>query len=298
MRGHDPLSLRQIAVFVALIDERSFTRAAKSLGLSQSTVSGHVADLERRLGVRLVERERGGVRPTAAGSALIRPARDMLQAERNARMALHELSGLMQGDLRVGASTIPASYLLPRLLAKFHEEHPDIRLTVETGDSAQIIARVRDADLEVGIVGKKPDDASVNAMAVADDRLVLVVAADSSVKSRVDAMDLLSMPLVTREKGSGTREASMSALRSLLSDKTGDLSESCQVGSTEAQCAAVAAGLGAALISSLAAKADVERGVLREVRVKGLDVRRTFYVVTRPDEYLSPAGRAFRAILG
>ena len=67
MRERDPLSLRQIAVFVALIDQRSFTKAAKSLGLSQSTVSGHVADLESRLGVRLVDRERGGIRPTSAG---------------------------------------------------------------------------------------------------------------------------------------------------------------------------------------------------------------------------------------
>ena len=70
MPDHDPLSLKQLAVFVALVEERSFTRAARVLGLSQSTVSGHIADLEKRLGLRLVERERSGVEPSFGGRAL------------------------------------------------------------------------------------------------------------------------------------------------------------------------------------------------------------------------------------
>src|SRR5262245_23058217 len=110
MSVNDPLSIRQLEVFVALVEQGSFTKAARHLELSQSTVSGHMADLERRLGIRLVERDRNGVQPTAGGRALLLPARQALQAERGARMAVQELSGLLRGTLVVGGSTIPASY--------------------------------------------------------------------------------------------------------------------------------------------------------------------------------------------
>ncbi len=295
MRERDPLSLRQIAVFVALIDQRSFTKAAQSLGLSQSTVSGHIADLEQRLGARLVERERGGVRPTSAGSALIRPAREMLQAERNARMAIDEHAGLIHGELRIGASTIPASYILPELLGRFHESHANIRLTVETGDSGEITERVQNADLEIGVVGFAPNHAAVHAHAVARDRLVLVVGGNHPLKkSRIDATELAELEFVMREKGSGTRAAAQQALNELLGDAAGALRVRCHVGSTEAQRAAVRAGLGAALISSLAASNDVAQKSIREIKVKGLDVTREFFLITRADNHLSPAARALR----
>ena len=144
MAATDPLSIRQLEVFVALVEKESFTRAAQHLQLSQSTVSGHVADLERRLGVRLVERERSGVRTTAAGDALLRPAREVLQAERNARMSVEELSGLLKGSLVVGGSTIPASYLLPEIFARFHGEHPGVALRMLTGDSREIVDELVD----------------------------------------------------------------------------------------------------------------------------------------------------------
>ena len=138
----EPLSIRQLEVFLALVEQGSFTRAARHLGLSQSTVSGHVADLERRLGARVVERARSGVRPTAAGTALLGPARQTLAAERSSRQAVEELTGLLGGRLVVGGSTIPATYLLPPIFASFHAAHPGVGLRVVTGDSRDILDRV------------------------------------------------------------------------------------------------------------------------------------------------------------
>ena len=114
MHDEDPLSIRQIQVFVALTEQGSFTKAARYLRLSQSTVSGHISDLERRIGLRLVERDRSGVRPTDAGRMLLRPAREVLRSERSARMAMEELSGLLRGLLVVGGST-----LIMALLGRF-----------------------------------------------------------------------------------------------------------------------------------------------------------------------------------
>jgi len=295
----DPLSIRQLEVFVALVEQGSFTRAARHLELSQSTVSGHVADLERRLGVRLVERDRSGVRTTAPGKALLRPAREVLQAERNARMAVQELAGLLRGSLVVGGSTIPASYLLPAIFGRFHAEHPGVSLRLVTGDSQQVLERVRTADVEVGIVGARPNDNGLLASKIGEDVLTLILAPDHPLadRSTLPVTEFLELSLVMREPGSGTRAATEAALKKLIGDEAAhELVIACEVGSTEAQKAAVRAGLGVAFVSSLAVADELAHGTLKTARLKGFDVRREFFLVTRPDEFLSPAARAFRDV--
>ncbi len=299
MSVNDPLSIRQLEVFVALVEQGSFTKAARHLELSQSTVSGHMADLERRLGVRLVERDRNGVQPTAGGRALLLPARQALQAERGARMAVQELSGLLKGTLVVGGSTIPASYLLPGLFGRFHREHPGVSLRLVTGDSREILERLRHAELEVGMVGAAPDGGELKSTKVGEDSLTLVVAPDHPLAGRtsVQGSDLLQYAFVMREEGSGTRAATMQALRKLLgADASGKLAIACEVGSAEAQKAGVRAGLGIAFVSSLAIRDEIAHRTLATLRVKGFDVRRTFHLVSRPEDLLSPAAKAFRDI--
>jgi DNA-binding transcriptional LysR family regulator len=300
MSVNDPLSIRQLEVFVSLVEQGSFTKAARHLELSQSTVSGHMADLERRLGIRLVERDRNGVRPTAGGRALLVPARQALQAERGARMAVQEMSGLLRGSLVVGGSTIPASYLLPELFGRFHRDHPGVALRLVTGDSREILARVRDASIEVGLVGAAPDGSDLKSSKVGEDSLTLVVAPAHPFAQRtsVSGTDLLQHPFVMREEGSGTRAATMQALRRLIGpEPLGKLSVACEVGSAEAQKAGVRAGLGVALVSSFAIRDEIAHGTLVTVKVKGLDVRRGFHLVSRAEELLSPAAKTFREIV-
>ena len=286
----DPLSIRQLEVFVALIEHRSFTRAAHNLGLSQSTVSGHIADLERRLGVLLVERDRGGVRTTAAGEALLRPARDVLRAEQTARRAVQQLSGLVEGSLVVGGSTIPAGYLLPEMLARFHESHPGISLRLAAGDSGQILERLRTADLEVGVVGVAPDRAEFDAFPVGEDNLLLVVAPTHPLAKakQISVQQLRNHPLVRREEGSGTR----AAVERALGDPAG-LPVALEMGSTESLRAAVRAGIGPGFLSDLAVADDLAARKLVRVGLRGFEVRREFHLVSRKETLLSPAARAF-----
>jgi len=293
---NEPISIRHMEVFVALIEEGSFTRAARAMELSQSTVSGHIADLERRLGVRLVERDRSGVRPTAAGHALLLPAREVLRAERNARMAVQELSGLLRGTLIVGGSTIPASYVLPEMFARFHAQHDKVALRLVTGDSAEILALVRGAQVELGIVGARPESEDVEAAEVGGDELALVFATDHPFASResVTVDEVLDEPAEMREAGSGTRAATEAALRSIAPDASRRLNVACEVGTAQAQKAAVRAGLGVAFVSSLAVRDDLAARRLATTAVRGFKVARAFYLVNRPDELLSPAARAFR----
>ncbi len=300
-RSEEPLSIRQLEAFVALVDQGSFTRAARHLELSQSTVSGHIADLERRLGVRVVDRDRQGVKPTAAGQALLRAARETLRAERSARAVITELTGLLQGSLVVGASTIPASYLMPRLLARFGKRHPGVSLRLVTADSREILERIRSGELELGAVGLRPEDGSLRDHALGEDRLVLVVAPDHELARRksVPVEELLRHSFVMREEGSGTRAATLAGLAAALGAKSAPkLQAVLEVGSAEAIKAAVREGLGAALVSDLSVRDEVEHGTLAILKVKGFDVRRQFHLLARGEEALSPAARAFFAESG
>lgn len=293
MTQDDPLSIRQLQVFVALTEQRSFTKAARHLRLSQSTVSGHMSDLERRLGVRLVERERSGVRPTEAGKVLLRPAKEVLRAERSARQAVEELSGLLRGVLVVGGSTIPSSYILPAIFARFRAAHPGVALQLVTGDSREVVDRVLNADVEIGVVGAPSGESDLLEEKIAEDRLALILPAGHALAGRktVSIASLLEHPLVMREEGSGTRAATEKALRACGS---GEWSVACEVGSTEAVKAAVRCGLGAAFVSSLAVAEEVAAGALATVTVRGFDVPRSFYLVSRQEAFLSPAALAFR----
>jgi DNA-binding transcriptional LysR family regulator len=295
----EPLSIRQLEVFVALVDHGSFTRAARHLGLSQSTVSGHVADLERRLGARVVERGRRQVHATAAGEALLAPARETLKAERTTRMAVQELTGLLRGHLVLGGSTIPATYLLPGLLARFHALHPEISLRLVTGDSREILERILASDVEMGVVGVPAEGAGLVSWKIAQDRLVLVLPPGHPWRSRpfVPAVEVAQAPLVLREEGSGTREAALALLaRAGAAVPPSRLRVVCEVGSTEAIKAAVRAGLGVAMVSDLAVRDEIASGSLATVAVPGFDRPRPLSLVARKDAWLGPAARAFQAV--
>lgn len=293
MAHTDPLSIRQLEVFVALVEQGSFTKAARYLGLSQSTVSGHIADLERRLGMRLVGRERSGVTPTGAGDVLLKPARDALRAERNARMAAAELSGLLQGSLIVGGSTIPAVYLLPKLLKGFREAHPGVSATLMTGDSSEILEFVQNGDVDVGVIGNRPQVRNLQVARIGGDELVLILPPEHPLAGRrgLGPKQVLEHPMVIREEGSGTRRAMLEALQ--VRSVADQVDVACRVGSTEAVKAAVRAGLGISFVSNLAIEDEVRAGVLAVAPVKGLSVKRGFWLLARDEDSVSPAGRAF-----
>lgn len=297
MTASEPLSTRQLQVLVALVDLGSFTKAAAHLGLGQSTVSGHVADLERRLGGRLLERDRSGVRPTPLGEAVLRPARDALRAERAVRRSAADQSGLFAGRLAVGGSTIPAVYLLPAHLARFRRQHPEVTLRLLTGDSREIVEGVLAGDVDVGVVGVRPVGKGLWSAPLEEDELVLVCAPSHpfAKRSRVSVQQTMLEPIVLRERGSGTRAAMLEAFRGI--DAKYQLDTVLEVGSTEAVKAAVRAGLGVSFVSRLAVRDELADERLCQVKVSGFHVPRTFWVVTRTESRLGPATRAFRAAL-
>ena len=131
MKSRPDFSLRQIEVFCQVAEQRSFSKAANAVFLSQPTVSEHMAALERTVGNRLFDRVRGAVSLTRAGQVFYEHAKKMLAMQRDAVRALDDLKGAVRGQLDLGGSTIPGTYVLPGLIRSFREIHPDVKVTIQ-----------------------------------------------------------------------------------------------------------------------------------------------------------------------
>jgi len=169
------MNLRQIELFVAIAETGSFSRGAEAVSLTQSTVSQHVSALEAELDTVLFDRMGRGVLLTVAGELFLQHAR-LILAERDALLrSMAGLRGLEGAQLTVGASNIPANYLIPPILQRLRELHPGISLTMITGDTSYILDRRERAEVELAVVGSRGTGKAVAFRPLVRDPLVLVV---------------------------------------------------------------------------------------------------------------------------
>jgi DNA-binding transcriptional LysR family regulator len=147
------MTFRQFEVFLAVAGERSFSRAAKKIHSSQPTLSEHVAELERELGKKLFFRRSREVTLTEAGRVFEEYAGRVVSAVEGARQAIAELDGLSHGSLLIGASTTPGLYVMPEIIAAFRARYPRIELKLQIANSQIIEERVKERELDLGIVG-------------------------------------------------------------------------------------------------------------------------------------------------
>jgi DNA-binding transcriptional LysR family regulator len=288
------MDLRRLEVFVKVAELGSFSRAAEALSLTQPTVSEHVRALEDDVGVQLLDRLGRGATPTPAGELLLTYARRVLVLMREARQALDRFQGRMSGELVVGGSTIPGEYVLPALIGQFRAKYPDISISLRIGSSRQVSEWVEEGRVEVAVVGARPASRALAARELMADEMVMVVPADHpwAARTSVTLADVRGEPLILRERGSGSREALERALGEVGMDLPAFRVVG-EMGSTQAVKQAVRAGIGVALISRRAVEDECRAGLLRCVKVSGLNVARSFHVVTHRERTRSPLAQAF-----
>lgn len=292
------MDVRALEVFSKIVELRSFSKAAGAVYLTQPTVSGHIKALEEELGVKLFDRLGRAVAPTKAGELLYGYAKRILDLRQQAVQALAEHTGALRGELQLGASNNPGSYVLPPLLARFKAEYPGVAVKLQVGDSREIARGVADGLYELGAVGAKWDDAQLRYERFVEDELYLVVPPKHPWTGRrsVQLDALLREPFIMREPGSGSRKVLEQALRAKGIDPA-RLQIVAELGSAEAVRQAVQAGAGIAFLSRWAIQHDLECGLLKAVRVRGLRLKRDFYLVVHRLRSLSPLGKAFLAFL-
>jgi molybdate transport repressor ModE-like protein len=288
-------TLQALAIFAEVAKHGTMTAAAEAAGISQPAISAQVKALERFYGTRLLERDGRGSAPTAAGRLVADYAVRVLALVDELRRGVADLEGLTAGELIVGASSTVGEQLLPTYLGQFHAAHPQVRLSVRIGNSAEISARVAARELDFAIVGEEPRDGELFAQPVLEDRIVAFLAPGDPLlrEAPVGPLALRGRQFVMREVGSATRALAERCLRE-TSCNPGHVIE---LGSNEAVKRAVEAGLGIGLLSTYTIEAERLAGLLADLPVVGWTCRRSFWLIRRRDRVLTRAEEAFLALL-
>jgi DNA-binding transcriptional LysR family regulator len=286
------MELRQLRYLLDVIDEGSFTRAAAKAHVAQPGVSAQIRQLERELGQTLLDRTGGTVSPTQAGAAIVPYARTVLNALDGIRQTTDELAGLIRGHLTLGmvASISTPRIDLPALLARFHQDHPGIEITLTEDRSDQLLAGVRNGQLDLAFIGVGPDT-SIDGLAVhvvATEPVVVAVCSDHVLARRrsVSLTGLSEHALLTLPRGTGVRSRIDAAFH------TAGYQPRITFEASDPRLLAALArrGLGAAIIPASAANSDDELRVLTLTN-PGIDGH--IALATRADGQASPATKTF-----
>ena len=291
------MKIKKLEIFVAIATTGSFSKGAEIACISQSTASQHIAALEESCGVLLFDRTGRGVIPTEAGKILIVHAQQVIKALKETEQALLRFRQADGVELTVGGSTIPGTYLLPIAIAALRATSPGITVTAEIGDSSEILAKLTEERIEIGIVGTTVDDKLFTSEPLSHDVIHLVARKGHLWSGRTDvhSTELLSEPIIMREKGSGTTAVVESALRR-HGITTSDLMVCTTISSSEAMKQAVLAGCGVAFISEMAVREELKQGTLVVIGLPELIITRRFSVVLKKGRTLSPAATAFQHV--
>jgi DNA-binding transcriptional LysR family regulator len=272
----------RLRVFRTVAAEASFRRAAERLHLSQPAVSQQIHALEEELGTTLFDRGNGRVRLTDAGAVLLGYARKGARLAEEALAALERARGETTGELRLGASMTITQYILPHMLGAFLRQNPRVELSVTSGNTEQIVAALAQREIDLGLIEGPVSSREVDRRRFLEDRLVLIVGRRYPwpETTPVPLQSLTEVPLLVRERGSGSQHVVELALRRAgLRPKA--LRVALHLDSIVAIISAVEAGLGAAFVSEWAIQKEVRLGTVRVVPIEGVDMRRDLSVIRR-----------------
>jgi len=290
------MDVRKLEAFCKVYELQNFSKAGEVMYLSQPTISSHVANLEEELGVRLFDRMGRKVMATQAGHVLYRSAVSVFKNLEQAKASIEMLRDKVVGELVVGCSTIPSHNIMPSLLAEFTNSYPDVSFIINTSDSSEVIKRVAAGDWPVGIVGQRPDVDGLESEVLMEDETVVVAAKDAPWLPETDAPlsteDLIKLPWVMREKGSGTRHVLEKALEK-IGQSLNSLNVRCWVDGTCETIAHTLGGVGVSVTSKLASEGFVRNGSMVRLNVPLLEGRRKFYLIYHRDRHMFPALQTF-----
>ena len=292
------MTLKQLEVFVAIAETRSFSKGAEKTCITQSTASQHMIGLEDELGVRLFDRGRGGALLTEAGKLFFGRASKILSECNDSRSAIRRFLGMENVVLRVGASNIPGTWLIPSALKEFLHAHPKVRLEVVQGDSRSVVQQLVNEEIELGFIGGRYEDERIELQPMGHDTIVCAVSPERIIKFKqsLSQAELCKVPLLVREDGSGTQKAVYEALAKTWINKEA-LNIVAMFGSSEAIRRSLLNGAGYAFVSSISISEELASGQLATVRIPGLDIARTFYAARRDSRELSPAAAVFWGLM-
>lgn len=281
-----------------MIEQKSFSKAAKTVHITQPTVSSHIRDLEEHFGCSLIDRFSRHVMPTRAGEILYSYARKLISLRDEAETAMAEFHGTIKGKLHIGGSTIPGTYILPRMAGEFCRANPDVTISLKIGDSGKMAEDILEGFLEMAVVGAVVKDKRLVQKIFMEDEMCLIVPSGHALagEEMISLDTLVKTPFIIREKGSGTRKSLSESLKE-AGISLEDLNIVSEMGSTAAVSEGVKSGMGISILSYIAVKDLIRLGYVKIVPVQNLLLKRYFYITSYRNKTPSPLSRAFTEFL-
>ncbi len=280
-------SLRQIEVFLATAQQQNISMAAKQLNLSQSAASSALRELEQQFGLKLFDRLGKRLRLNENGIALRPQAQSLMSAAEQLESSFNGQAGL--GDLRVGATLTIGNYLAVPLVAEYmnhaREQGQEAKVDLHVANTDNIAHQVLNYELDIGLIEGEFNHPQLRSQHWRDDELLIVANPAHPLANQGPLNDeqLLSLRWISREHGSGTRQAFEHALHGLLPQ----LNIAMELEHTEAIKRAIEADLGVACLSRLAVTEALQRGSLAQLHAPHRDWRRRFYFILHRDKAIS-----------
>lgn len=269
----------RLKVFFTAAQHLSFTKAAAALYISQPAISKNIIELEKKLGVSLFDRKGNSLELTAEGQVLFKYAKEIFILYNKASQEILDLQSTTMGSMELGASTTLAQYILPPLLATFLNEHPNYAIKMAQFNTRSIEEMLIDRTLDLAVTEGITDNRALRYIPFMKDELVLVTNAANPMLKSIDIQcldTLYDIPLVLREKGSGTRTVIENNLKA-LNINLHNLKTEIILASTESIKMYIQYRNTFAFLSIHSIQKELLQGQLKIVDIKGLQIERYFY---------------------
>ena len=292
-----PFTLQQLRILKAVATEKSFTKAAEVLFLSQPYLSKQIKTLEQNLDVSLLIRNSNTISLTENGKIFLQYAERILALCEESCRALIDLKNGERGNLSVGASQTIGTYLMPRLLALFAQNYPQIDLKVQVNSTRLIAKQIVNKQIDLAVVGGEvPQELKQNLKIehFVEDELNLIISNSHPFarKKKIKKEDLYHLNFITLHSNSTIRKFVDNILKQ-NSIETDQLNIVMQLNSIEAIKTAVSLGLGAAFVSSSAIEKEIKLKTVEILEIENIKITRTLSIISNSDSYKSKAFEFF-----
>ncbi|MDQ7094050.1 LysR substrate-binding domain-containing protein [Desulfosporosinus sp. PR] len=283
---NDPLK-----TFVTVVEHKNFSHAAEELYLSHPNVSLQIQTLEEELGTKLVDSSSNHLELTQAGEIYYKYAKQILRLHNKALQEIKQLSNVVTGTLKVGASYTIGEYILPFAVAEFAAQYPKVDIETSIANTEEIIQAVRTNQLDVALVEGEVDHSDILIHSIMEDEIILVVPNQHALARLPIATSehLQDQVWILRESGSGTRAFS----DKLIKEWGINVRKAYIFGSSQAVKQAVSTGLGIALVSRWIVRKELNAKELKSLRIKGKRLTRSFYLIQPKNHETSEVTEAF-----
>lgn len=284
------MDFKQIEAFVNVVRYKSFSKAADASFFTQPTISTHIQNLEKELGVKLLDRKSRSVEMTLQGEKFYKYAIEMINARAQAVDAIKSSYESIDGVLEIQSSSIPGVTFLPEILAKFRDKYDSVQFYVSLSDTQSVIDNILDRRGEIGFVGDRVKHTSIRSTLVSTDKSVLIAPLSYNMDKKISLREAFEYPFIWRETGSATRKNFEIAAAERGLDY-GEMKFAALIDDLNGIIRSVESGLGVSIISEKVA--DRLHGRVSISEISDFDEVRSFYMVSLKNSSLSPAAEAF-----